>query len=153
EGSGHERRRGEQAYDAMWMEQARNTVWWRRLSYLATVALSALLVSFPLLDKWALPAIENVLPAAATPDPLRPIVDRLSGVIPADFANILPGWSRPWVASFLPPPTIALVSALLLIWLFWRKSGQLQQKIAARAELAWAQLKQITVVPHILRRS
>jgi hypothetical protein len=45
-----------------------------------------------------------------------------------------------------------LVSALLLIWLFWRKSGQLQHKIAARAELAWAQLKQIAVVPHIVRR-
>jgi hypothetical protein len=136
----------------MWMEQARNTVWWRRLSYLATVALSALLVSFPLLDKWALPAIENILPAAATFDPLRPVVDRLSGIIPADFADILPGWSRPWVTSFLHRPTIALVAALLLIWLFWRKSGQLQHKIAARAELAWAQLKQITVVPHIVRR-
>lgn len=152
EAPGHERHVVEQAYDATWMEQASNTVWWRRLSYLATVALSVLLVGFPLLDKWALPAIENILPAAATLDPLRPVVDRLSGIVPADFADILPGWSRPWVASFLHRPTIALVSALLLIWLFWRKSGQLQHKIAARAELAWAQLKHITVVPHIVRR-
>jgi uncharacterized protein (DUF2235 family) len=141
EAPGHERRGVEQAYDAMWMEQARNAVWWRRLSYLATVALSALLVAFPLLDKWVLPA---------TFDPLMPIVDLLRR-IPVDVAGILPGWSRPWITSFLHRPTTALVLALLLVWLFWRKSGQLQDKIAARAELAWAQLKQITAVPQIVR--
>src|SRR5262249_61421086 len=70
----------------------------------------------------------------------------------ADVAGIRPGWSRPWFPSCRHRPTIACVAALPLLGLFWRKSGELQHKIAARAELAWAQLKQITVVPHIVRR-
>ncbi|HEY6993752.1 MAG TPA: DUF2235 domain-containing protein, partial [Xanthobacteraceae bacterium] len=130
------------AYDPDWMEQARNTVWWRRLSYLATVAISAVLVAFPLLDLWRSPGGESGAPSAAS-GPIAELIPVVEGFLPA--------WSGPWVKSFLQHPVIALVLVLLLAWLFFRKSGQLQDKIAARAELAWARLKQITHVPQLVR--
>lgn len=129
------------AYEWKWMEQARNTIWWRRLAYLATVVISAVLVAFPLLDKWVLPRLW------ATPSPLAPVQGLLSPDISAGLADILPTLGKPWMTSFSHHPATVLALVLILAWLFFRQSERLQDRIATRAELAWADLKQIINVP------
>jgi uncharacterized protein (DUF2235 family) len=50
--------------------------------------------------------------------------------------NFLP-WAGPWLKSFANHPTLFLLSAVLLLWLFLRKSQLLQTEIFRRAEYAW----------------
>ena len=46
-------------------------------------------------------------------------------------------WAAPWLKSFAYHPTLFLLSATLLAWLFLRKSQLLQEEIFRRAEYAW----------------
>jgi hypothetical protein len=52
--------------------------------------------------------------------------------------SVVPAWARIWIDAFLSYPKISVVLLALLSWLFFRKNDMLQAKIAARAELAWA---------------
>jgi hypothetical protein len=48
-------------------------------------------------------------------------------------------WAAPWLESFERHPTVFLVAALLVLWLFLRRSQLLQREIFRRAEYAWRQ--------------
>jgi hypothetical protein len=51
--------------------------------------------------------------------------------------NKLVPWAAPWLESFERHPTVFLVAAVLVLWLFLRKSQLLQSEIFRRAEYAW----------------
>jgi uncharacterized protein (DUF2235 family) len=46
-------------------------------------------------------------------------------------------WAAPWLESFARHPTLFLITAIPLLWLFLRKSQLLQSEIFRRAEFAW----------------
>lgn len=51
--------------------------------------------------------------------------------------NKLVPWAATWLESFERHPRVFLVAALLVLWLFLRKSQLLQNEIFRRAEYAW----------------
>jgi hypothetical protein len=61
--------------------------------------------------------------------------------------SVAPGWTKLWLQSFEGYPVTVGILALILAWLFFLKSDQLQAQIARRAEYAWADYKRITPVP------
>jgi hypothetical protein len=60
---------------------------------------------------------------------------------------VTPGWAKFWLESFKDYPITVGILALILAWLFFRKSSEIQAQIARRAEYAWAECKRITQVP------
>jgi uncharacterized protein (DUF2235 family) len=150
-----------------WIEFALDKVWWRRMAYFATVLISAILVLFPFLkmagwlDKTigAIPAKlcalsgeqlcrlpseivasgVNFLQKIGLKDPTTSLYDLLLGVVP--------GWTKFWLDSFKDYPITVGILVLILAWLFFRKSAEIQAQIARRAEYAWAECKRIAHVP------
>jgi uncharacterized protein (DUF2235 family) len=150
-----------------WMEFALDKVWWRRVAYFATVLISAILVLFPFLrwagwlDKtlgtvtarlcsWSGEALcrlpgeiiasgVSFLEKLGLKDPGKSIYQMID--------SLAPGWAKFWLDSFKDYPVAVGILALILAWLFFLKSGQLQAQIARRAEYAWAGYKRITPVP------
>src|SRR5262249_37372099 len=117
------------------MKAAWDAVFRRRVAYFATVALSLFLAALPLLDRI------NWLP------PGLPGWDRIAGLLSCvlgwlfEAAGVfLPSWTAWWFASFANHPVVFIVSAAVLLWLFLRESGLIQQEVFARAEYAWRRL-------------
>lgn len=130
---------------ADWLDSAWDAVWWRRLAYLSTVLLSAVLVLFPLLSKW------NVLPGTSlVPGRIEGSLTRaLGGAGDGKLLDFVlgwtPAWTHPWVTALLGHWPFAIVLIVLLAWLFFRASADLQNKIDARAEAGWASIKQVAI--------
>ena len=150
-----------------WMEFAHDKVWWRRVAYFATLLISAILVVFPFLkmagwlDKTlgAVPARicqwsgemlcrlpgeiigsgVRFLEQAGVKDPETSIYQLV--------LKVAPGWAAFWLDAFKDYPVTIGILVLILAWLFFRRSDELQAQIARRAEYAWANYKRIAPVP------
>ena len=118
------------------MEMVRDAVWCRRVAYLATVGFTVVLAALPVVDAlggssaWTSPAGRIPL-WGWTMDRLGAL---LSWVVDQGF---LPAWVSFWVRSFARHPTVFVVSAAAVLWLFFRESHELQARVRARAEYAW----------------
>jgi uncharacterized protein (DUF2235 family) len=131
------------------LEQAWDVVWWKRLAYFASlattgaIALIALHQFIPAADR-IVSAIERflqapiliVLPASLAETLRRWFVGGIDAV-----AGVLPGWAAWALQQLSDYPIVAIISVGLLAWLFFRKSEDLQRRIDARAEWAWAAQK------------
>lgn len=150
-----------------WMKLAWDQVWWRNVAYLCTALLTLVLVLFPLLEwlgLWGLLSgwiessrVCNAAPSVCAYTKLailsgtRLLHEYAGSLTSVDFsalvANFAPAWSRLWVSSYMQYPLIAVVLAALLAWLFFRKSGKIQEAIFDRAERAWWNMKHTSPPP------
>jgi uncharacterized protein (DUF2235 family) len=146
------------------METVRDAILRRRVAYGVTVAFTALLAVLPLVDWIAASRLWGAVStklAASAPGLDRLLTAPFSGLawIGNELARIpgwnwataevgillrwildqgfLPGWASIWVKSYAKHPPLFVFCALVVLWLFFRKSQQLQDQIFARAEYAW----------------
>jgi len=131
------------------LEQAWDVVWWKRLAYFASLAATGVIALIALhqfipegdrivsaIERFLQAPILMVLPLSLEETLRRWFVTGFDAV-----RNVLPGWAA-WVLQRLSDyPIIAIISVTLLAWLFFRKSEDLQSRIGARAEWAWAAQK------------
>lgn len=61
--------------------------------------------------------------------------------------GVAPGWVTIWLKAFANHPALFVVCALTLLWLFVRKSQQLQGLIFARSDDAWAAVRRRHNIP------
>jgi uncharacterized protein (DUF2235 family) len=126
----------------------------RRIAYFSTVALTIYLVFFllPHFGAGLVEAIDWVL------KPFQPIPSYLIDFLTQGWSlvAVAMGWLVSWlpqsvrsgfdaaidgVLAFALSPWTALAAVTVLAWLFFKKSGELQNAIQARAEWAWAAQK------------
>ena len=137
------------------------------MAYFATVLITAILALFPLFEKlhWldkTIGAVPRRLCAwsgeALCRLPGEVIASGVSFLEKIGLKNpetsiygliesVAPGWTKLWLESFKNYPVTVGILALILAWLFFLKSDQLQAQIARRAEYAWAGYKRIAAVP------
>jgi uncharacterized protein (DUF2235 family) len=127
------------------LERAWDIVWWRRLAYFTTLAVTAYLTLFALRlaftwPNWFLDATEATFRAV--------FGARIAGSFAAAWTwllglltHVLPDWANVLVPSFdAYPLSSALALTLLAVSFFWI-AERLQDRIAAHAEWAWAAQK------------
>jgi uncharacterized protein (DUF2235 family) len=135
------------------LEQAWDIVWWRRIAYFSTLALTAFLGLFAVRLLWS--KVDRILDF--TEAPLRTSWSFAAGMLgPAVSGWIETAWT--WViehigpaigwASFLLPsfathPFSGIVALALLAWVFFIWSNRLQRRIEVQAEWAWAVAKRL----------
>jgi uncharacterized protein (DUF2235 family) len=135
------------------MELAYDAVFRRRVAYLTTVAGTVILALLPAFDwlashdwtarRLAGPiALIDAIGSTLTSIPLwsqgtRWLGDQLLTWGP----EVAPGWASPWVTSFAQHPAAAMPLAVIVLWLFVRKSALLQADVSARAEYAWRHVR------------
>jgi hypothetical protein len=138
--------------DTKALEVAWDVVWWRRLAYFATVGLTLFVGLFVLRLVWSgadrlLRAVEDPLHSvwSFVTGPLSPLLAGAAGGLGGALRRVkevvldlLPGWLSPVLDSFAVYPLTAVLSLGVLAWLFFRKSEDLQDRVKARAEWAWA---------------
>lgn len=107
-------------------ELARDTVWWRRVSYLATVLASLYLVAFPM--------VHPPDPQGTCVGPFC-LIDPVLGLL----EGFLPSWSQPWIQSFRQTVGLFLAAVIVLGLLMWWGSRQ-AQKIEDRQSRTWSHL-------------
>jgi hypothetical protein len=149
-----------QPIDMNWMELAWDRAWWRLVFYLATVVLTVLLASFPILqalgwldrvDRFFTAHVCALAPGACTSFKSllaagyafvgQHLPTLISVSIPELIIKVAPSWSVIWVKSFVAYPIIALALLLPLAWLFFIGSRRMQNAIADYAEFAWWEQK------------
>ena len=121
------------------MEMVWDAVFWRRVAYLATVMFTVVLTVLPFVD-WlgGVPAWRS--PAQWVPG-LGWSMERLGALLTwLVDRQLFPAWASFWVQSFARHPTVFLVSAIAVLWLFFRKSHELQERVRTRAEYAWRRI-------------
>jgi uncharacterized protein (DUF2235 family) len=150
------------------MDDAWDLVWWRRLAYFTTLALTAFVGMFALLlvSSWPTPFFEATeavlgriwLALTGTigwilPTWLGQRWNGLVGYIDSAFPHWIAkvwgwvvgavgfGWASPVGNSFADYPLTAIVSLGLLAWVFLSWSGKLERRIEVLAEWAWAKHK------------
>ena len=124
---------------AQQMTMARDAVIRRKAAYFATVALTLVLTALPAVD-WLTGNASWRSGTAAIPvwSDVGGLVSRaLIWILALD---VLPGWASTWCASFARHPMLLLLAGSLLLWLFVRHAGEVQEQIFARAEYAWRRL-------------
>jgi hypothetical protein len=156
------------AADDAAMQNAWDLVWWRRLSYFLTMALTAFIALFATLLfshrlEFLFAAIESVLDriwlgltgviGAILPSSLAVKWNGLVGYIDSAVPHWIAtgwgwivgaagfGWASPVGNSFADYPLTAIVSFGLLAWSFFVWSGKLERRIEVLAEWAWASHK------------
>src|SRR5262249_44946519 len=105
----------------------------RRVAYFTTVWLTLLLVAFPVLDR------QGWLPSSLfgwQPIP-EPLSTGLSELLKSATHLIMPRWTAWWQASYSKFSVFFMISAWLLLLLFFKQSHELQKTVFARAEYAW----------------
>jgi hypothetical protein len=149
------------------MPSALDAVFRRRVAYLATVALTVILATLPLFDWlsglcWL--SDGNVAGKASNPfDNVRSwhqamesfssflgwaievvgsswnwVMGWLSNLLTwSANSQLLPGWLEAWLRSFARHPALSLFCGVAALWLFVRKTPQIQDQIRARSEYAW----------------
>jgi hypothetical protein len=134
------------------MENAWDMVWWRRLAYFTTLALTAFVGLFALLlvfdwPKCILTVTEawlgwgwSFVTAALGATVTEWIVSAWNWLLD-HIGAVLPGWASPTVPSFRQYPLSGIVSLLLLAWSFFCWSKKMEQRIEVLAEWAWARHK------------
>lgn len=147
------------------MELVKNSVFRRRVAYFFTVVFTVLLAVLPVIDwiaarnfwgrvsmtlgtsipvlyrQLSAPFSELALAAAELSHisgwtwAMQKLSDALTWTAGQPF--FLAWLLSFWLKSFANHPTLFLLSGLTVLWLFFRKSYQLQDQIFARAEYAW----------------
>ena len=139
--------------DAEALEQARDIVWWRRLAYFSTLALTAFLGLFAVRLVWS--KVDRILDL--TEAPLRTswsfaggmLGPTVSGWIETAWTWMIEhigpalGWASFLVPSFATHPFSGTVALALLAWVFFIWSNRLQRRIEVQAEWAWALAKRL----------
>jgi len=147
------------------MENAWDLVWWRRLAYFTTLALTVFVGLFAVLlfsnrPKFIFVAIEDVLDriwlgftgaiGSILPSGLATKWTELIGYIDSAASHWIVkvwgwivgavgfGWASPVGNSFADYPLTAIVAFGLLAWSFFIWSGRLEAQIEVLAEWAWA---------------
>ncbi|HSP49302.1 MAG TPA: DUF2235 domain-containing protein [Pseudolabrys sp.] len=135
--------------DAAAMENAWDMVWWRRLAYFTTLALTAFASLFALRLVFAWP---NFI-LKYTEDKLQWLWSYVTWILGPTWSgriavwwywvldhvgSVLPSWADPAIPSFKEYPLSGIVSLLLLAWAFFIWSSKLEQRIEVLAEWAWA---------------
>jgi len=135
--------------DAAAMENAWDLVWWRRLAYFTTLALTAFVGLFALRLMFAWPEciltvteawlgwVWSFVTAALGATATGWIVTAWNWLLD-HIGSVLPGWASPTVPSFQKYPLSGIVSLALLAWAFLFWSKKLEQRIEDLAEWAWA---------------
>jgi uncharacterized protein (DUF2235 family) len=151
------------------MKRARDAVFRKRVAYAVTVAFTIILAVLPVVDwiarnatwqkgmAWlgaSVPMLYRLLTApnsalAWAGDELLRIPgwhwltqDLVGSVLKWIVTmQFLPGWLTFWLNSFANHPGLFTVCAPVLLWLFFKKSQQLQDQIFARAERAWQRIR------------
>jgi len=121
------------------MTMAQDAVIRRKATYFATVGLTLVLAGLPAID-WLTGNASWRSGTAAIPvwSDVGGLVSRaLIWILALD---VLPGWASTWCASFARHPMLLLLAGSLLLWLFVRHAGEVQEQIFARAEYAWRRL-------------
>jgi uncharacterized protein (DUF2235 family) len=130
------------------MEPVRDAVVRRRVAYFATVTLTVVLALLPGVDWLAsvgtwptMPPFSGIvrLGEALSRIPIWSSLSRLVGRLLSWTLelNVVPAWASFWLTSFAKHPALFLFCAVVVLWLFFRKSHLLQDEIFARAEYAW----------------
>lgn len=143
-----------QPADTTAMENAWDMVWWRRVSYFTTLALTAFLGLFALrlaFDwpehiltfteawlRWLWSFVAALLGTTVT----NWIADGWNWLI-GHLAAVLPSWASPTIPSFAKYPLTGIVSVVLLAWAFFIWSEKMQRRIALHVEWAWASAKEL----------
>jgi hypothetical protein len=100
-----------------------NTIWWRRIVYFATVALSVYLFAFPLLK------------ARPASDEYQSSLRWLSDVVEA-IGQFLPSAAGPWIKGYARDPSRFLAMAVLLAAVSWLGS-YLSARIQSHMGIYW----------------
>jgi hypothetical protein len=105
-------------------ESAWNLVWWRRVLYFATLAVSAVLLARPFLEDAA---------------PLGPAERTVASQLIAIVGENLPALATPWV-SYYSARSMELAVLLVAIVALMRASAALQAAICGRMRNIWSQV-------------
>ncbi|HEX5507416.1 MAG TPA: DUF2235 domain-containing protein, partial [Pseudolabrys sp.] len=141
--------------DAAAMKNAWDLVWWRRVAYFVTVALSAFVTLFALRLVFVWPDYILALTEAwlgwLWSFVTTVLGQALTGWIAAGWnwllnhiGALLPAWANQTVPSFRKYPLSGIVSLALLAWSFFIWSPRLERRIGVLAEWAWAAHKGLT---------
>lgn len=142
------------AADPAAMENAWDMVWWRRLAYFTTLALTAFASLFALRLVFAWPEciltvteawlgwVWSLVTAALGATVTGWIVTAWNWLLD-HIGSVLPGWASPTVPSFRKYPLSGIVSLGLLAWSFFCWSKKMEQRIEVLAEWAWAGHKRL----------
>lgn len=137
------------AADPAAMENAWDMVWWRRLAYFTTLALTAFVGLFALRLVFAWPDCIlkfteawlgwgwSLVTAALGTTVTGWIVTGWNWLL-SHIGSVLPGWASPTIPSFKEYPLSGIVSLLLLALSFFSWSKKMEQRIEVLAEWAWA---------------
>ncbi len=134
------------------LEQAWDIVWWRRLAYFATLALTAFVSLFALrlVFEWPdaiLKYTEGVLSLVWTriTAPLGAAgtekIETAWHWLLDHAGSVLPSWATGMLPSFAIYPLSGVLVLLLLALFFFKITGALQARISACAEWAWGAQK------------
>src|SRR5262249_62132070 len=104
---------------------ARDTIWWRRITYLLTVLVSLYLLIFPM--------VHPANPQGACTGRLC-LIDPVFGLIEA----FVPSWIEPWIQSFRQSIDFFVLAGVGLGSVVWLGSRQ-EQRIADRQAERWNQ--------------
>ena len=136
--------------DRVYVDAAWDAVFWRRITYFATLALTLFLLVAPFIHFDASALLDRTSDAAGeTPN--------LFGFLPGGVSRLLawvlgflPSWAAPWTDAFEHHPFIAMPLVLLLAFLFFSCSATLQRSIEERSEWAWAAMKREPAAPVLM---
>ncbi len=150
------------------LDPVRNAVFTRSVAYVFTVALTVVLVGLPVFD-WitsrnfwrtgsvkleaSVPILHSIMIAPLVA--LSWLSDALSQIPGWHWATqnigallqwivdqqFVPGWLSFWLRSFAVHPALFIFCAAIVLWLFFRKSELLEERIFARSEYSWKHIR------------
>ncbi len=126
------------------VQQALDTVWWRRFAYFSLLAAIAFLAAWPWAARTVVgifvgPTNEVSVGDTSALDIIRMLDYGIGAVVgsAADFVGgFLPSYAAPWIKIALWYP-FATTLVLLLVATTWRLNSLLRDRIQERARLAW----------------
>jgi uncharacterized protein (DUF2235 family) len=127
------------------IQQALDTVWWRRFAYFSLLATLALLVAWPWVAVKVIgmlkgPTDRVAVNGVSALDVIR-VLDYGTGAVigpPASFLQgFLPSYVEPWLKIIILYP-FATTLVLILLVTAWQMNSFLRDRVQERARLAWS---------------
>lgn len=118
-----------------------DTVWWRRVSYFASLLATFFVVIFPFLPASGLTSAISTIASAAGPFPaiirgIGEIFDPAVSLIAEAVSGFLPSLAKPWIDAFrLHPWTFCTLLGVVIAALLW--GSMIDRRIHDRAQSAW----------------